>query len=111
MRGIDAHLQRLQPIAIDAALEREGVGGGRDEAVEMRERRRLARPHIGEQDAVLLHHRVGFLADVVAHPAALGLCRRLQAATVDIEQPAVERATQAAVLKPAKGEIGAAVRT
>ncbi len=83
---------------------------GRDEAVEVREGRRLARPHIGEQDAALLDHRIGLLADIGAHPAALGLGRRLQALALDVEQPAVERAAQAAVLQPPEGQIGAAMR-
>ena len=47
----------------------------------------------------------------VAHPAAFRLRRRLQALAADVEQPAVEGAAQAAVLQPAKGEIGAAMRT
>ena len=110
VRGIDADFQRLQPVAVDEALEREGVRGRRDEAVEMRERRRLARAHIGEQDAVLLHHRIGLLADAVAHAAAFRLRRRLQALAADVEQPAVEGAAQAAVLQPAEREIGAAMR-
>ena len=110
MRRIDADLQRLQPIAVDHALEREGVRVGRGEAVEVRERRRLARAHIGEQDAALLDHRIGLLADIGVHPAALRLGRRLQASALDVEQPAVEGAAQAAVLQPAEGEVGAAMR-
>ncbi len=111
MRRIDADLQRLQPVALDQALEGEGVVVGRDEAVEMRESRRLARPHIGEQDAALLDHRIGFLADIGAEIAAVRLGRRLQALAVDIELPAMERAAQAVGLKPAEGEVGAAMRT
>ena len=84
---------------------------GRDEAVEMRKRRRLAVAQIGEQDAVLLDHRIGLLLDVGAHPAALRLGRRLEALAGDVEQPAVERAAQAAVFEPPIGEIGAAMRT
>ena len=110
VRRIDADLERLQPVAIDHALEREGVAVGGDEAIEVRERRRLARPHIGEQDAALLHHRIGLLLDVGAEVGAVRLGRRLQALAFDVEQPAVERAAQAAVLQPPVGEIGAAMR-
>jgi hypothetical protein len=74
---------------------------GRDEAVEMRECRRLARSEIGEQDAALLHHRIRFLLDVGAEIAVVGLGRRLKTLAVYVEQPAVEGATQAAILKPA----------
>ena len=40
-----------------------------------------------------------------------GSAGRLQALAVDVEQPAVEGAAQAAVLQPPVGEIGAAMRT
>src|SRR5262245_32707344 len=111
MYRIDADLERLQPIAVDQALEREGVAVGRNEAIEMRKCRRLARPEIGEQDAALLHHRIGFLLDVGAEIAVVGLGRCLKTLTVYVEQPAVEGTTQATILKPAIREIGTAVRT
>src|SRR5262249_49373707 len=95
---IDADLERLQPVALDHALECEGVAGRRDEAVEMRERRRLAGPEIGEQDAVLFHDRIRLLRDVGAEIAVVRFGRSFEALAVDIEQPAVKRATQAAVL-------------
>ena len=38
------------------------------------------------------------------------LGRRLQALARGVEQPAMERAAQAAVLQPPEGEIGAAMR-
>ena len=44
VRRIDADLERLQPVAVDHALEGEGVGGRRDEAIELRKCRRLAGP-------------------------------------------------------------------
>ena len=107
---IDADFERLQPVAIDHALERERVGRRRDEAVELRERRRLAGAEIGPQDAALLHDRIGFLLDVGAQIAVVRLGRRLQAFAVDVEQPAVKGAAQAAVFEPAIGQIGAAMR-
>ena len=67
-------------------------------------------PMIGEQDAAALHHRIGLLADVGAEVGAVRLGRRLQASAVDVEQPAVEGAAQAAVLQPPIGEVGAAMR-
>ena len=111
MHRIDADLERLQPVAVDHALECECVAVGRDEAVEMRKCRRLARSEIGEQDAALLHHRIRFLLDVGAEIAVVGLGRRLKTLAVDVEQPAVKGATQAAILEPAISEIGAAMRT
>ena len=108
---IDADLEGLQPVAVDQALEREGMAVGRDEAVEGRQRRRRARAHIGEQDAALLDDRIGLLLDVGAEVAVVRLGRRLEALAVHVEQPAVKRAAQAAILEPAVGEVGAAMRT
>ena len=65
---------------------------------------------IGEQDAASLHHRVGLLPDAGAHPAAFRLCRRLQALALDIEQPAVKGAAQAAGFQPAECQVGSTVR-
>src|SRR5262245_5776005 len=110
MHRIDPDLERLQPVAVDHALEREGVAVGRDKAVEMRKCRRLARPEIGEKNAALLHHRIGFLLDVDAEIAVVRLGRCLKTLAIYVEQPAVEGATQAAILEPAICEIGAAVR-
>ena len=58
-----------------------------------------------------LHHdRIGALAHALAEHAALGLGRRFQALAVDVEQPAMEQAAQAAILQAAIGEVGAAMR-
>src|SRR6476661_6848493 len=108
---IDANLERLQPVAIDHALERERVAVWRDEAVKMRERRRLAWPEIGEQDAVLFHHRIRLLPDIGAEIAVVRFGRSFEALAVDIEQPAVKRATQTAILQTTVCEISAAMRT
>ena len=110
VRRIDADLERLQPVAVDQALEGEGMGAGCQEAVEVGEGGRFAVAEIGEDDAVLHHHGIGALAHPLAEHAALGLGRRLEALAVDIEQPAMEQAAQAAILQPAVGEIGAAMR-
>ena len=77
-----SQLQSMRPLNAKVWVD------GRDEAVEMRERRRLARPHIGEQDAALLHHRIGLLADArrtsgcpPAPPASPGSGRRHRTAS------------------------------
>ena len=110
VRRIDADLQRLQPVALDQALEGEGVRAGRQEAVEVGEGGRFAFAEIGEDDAVLHDDRIAALAHPLAEHAALGFGRRLQALAVDVEQPAVEQAAQAAIFEAAEGEVGAAVR-
>src|SRR6202163_1069301 len=81
----------------------------RDEAVELRKCRRLAGTEIGPQDAALLHDGIGFLLDIGAQIAVVRLGGRLQALAVDVEQPAVKGAAQAAVFQPAIGQIGAAM--
>ena len=62
VRRIDADFERLQPVAVDVALERERIGVGRDEAVDLGKRRRLAFAEIGPEDAALLDHGIGALA-------------------------------------------------
>ena len=66
VRRIDADFQRLQPVAIDVALERKGMAVGRDEAVDLRKRRRFAFAQISPEDAALLDHRIGALLDALA---------------------------------------------
>ncbi len=110
VRRVDADFQRLQPVAVPIALEGEGVGVGRGEAVEVRESGRLARAEPREQDTAALGDRIRALADVLAHAAALRFRRRLQAFAFDVEQPAVEHAAQITVLVASVGEVRAAMR-
>ena len=70
VRRIDADFQRLQPVAIDVALEREGMAVGRDEAVDLRKGRRFAFAEISPEDAALLDHRIGALLDALAQLAS-----------------------------------------
>src|SRR5690606_34931645 len=98
MRGVDADFECLQPVAVDVSLEGERVVLGRDEAVEFGKRRRLARTHVGEHDAVAFDARVRRRADLGVEGAAGRFCRLFQAGAVDVKQPAVERAAQPAVL-------------
>ena len=84
---------------------------GSDEAIELWKFRRLARSHIGKQDPTLLLDRIGLLADIGGQPAPFRLGRRFQALPGDIEQPAVEGATQPAGFQAAERKISAAVRT
>ena len=111
VRWIDADFERLQPVALDQTLEREGVRVGCDQTIEMRQLRRRAGAHIGKQDAAALHHRIGFLTDIGAEIGAFRLGRRFKAFAVDVEQPAVERTAQSAAFKTAERQIGAAMRT
>src|SRR5712671_4717700 len=110
MRRIDADLERLQPVAIDVALEREGMAIGRDETIDFRKRRRLALAEIGPEDAAFLDHRISALGNVLAQRRILRLGRRFKALARHVEQPAVERAAQAAIFETAKREVGAAMR-
>src|SRR5665213_2892385 len=110
VRRIDADLERLQPVAVDVALEGEGVAIRRDETVELGKCRRLAFAEPGPQDAALFHHRISALDDVLAQPRILRLGRGFEALARDVEQPAVEGAAQAAVFQPPEGKVGAAMR-
>ena len=110
MRGIDADLERLQPVAAEQALEREGMAIRRNKTVDFRKCRRLAFAEIGPEDSALLNHRVGALRDVLAQHGVPGLGGCFEALARHVEQPAVEGAAQAAILQAAEGKVGAAMR-
>src|ERR1700722_4522113 len=110
MGGVDADLERLQPVAVDVALEGEGVAAGRDETIDLRKGGRFAHAQIGPENAALLHDRIGALLDALAELGIRGFSRRLQALAGRIEQPALEGAAKAAMFKTAESEIGAAMR-
>src|ERR1700688_934540 len=110
MRRVDADFQRLQPVAVDMALEGEGVAVGRDKTVDLGKGWRLAFAEIRPEDAALLDHGIGALFDALAELRVLWLGRRLQALARGVEQPAVKGAAQPAVLQPSEGEVGAAMR-
>src|SRR5437764_5475585 len=61
VRGIDADFERLQPVATDVALEREGVAVRRDKTVDLRKCRRGAFAQICPEDAALLYDGIGAL--------------------------------------------------
>jgi hypothetical protein len=112
MRRIDADLESLQPVAVPQALEREAVARRRDEGVERGQlrRHRALRAQPGEDDARADPGRIAALADAGAQGRAGRLGRRLEAAAVDRELPAVERTAQALGFEAAEAQVGAAVR-
>src|SRR5690349_14655300 len=109
MRGIDADFEHLQPIAVDMALEGEGIGIGREEAVEIGKSRRLALAEIGENDPAALDRGMGAEPDAPTE-IRIGLRRRFEAVAVHVEEPAVEDAAKAAILGTTVSEIGATMR-
>src|ERR1700756_742105 len=64
MGGIDANFERLEPVARDMSLERESVGVGRNETIEVRKCGRLAGSQIGEQDAAAFANRVSLVPNL-----------------------------------------------
>lgn len=109
MGGVDANLVQLQPVAIDEALEGKREFVRRFETIQGGQWRRIAGAHIGKDDAVALDARIGGVVDFGMKIAALRLGRLFQAFTRLIEQPAVERAAQAAVFEAPVTQVGAAV--
>src|SRR2546430_17452124 len=91
-------------------LECKGVTVGRDEGIDLGKGRRLAFAEIGPEDAGLLYDGIRALLDALAKLRANRLRRRLDALAGRIEQPAMKRAAQPAMLEPAEGEVGAAMR-
>ena len=109
MGGVDADLERLQPVALPQTLEREDVGLGRPETVEAGKIGRLVRAHVREDDAVLLDHRIGGRPDALVHLRALGLARLLDALPIAVIVPAVKGAAKTVVFAAPEAEIRAAV--
>jgi len=87
------------------------MGIRRTETVKIGKRGRFPRPHIGPDDAVLLHHRIGRRLDLLMHPAALGLTGLFNALARAIKMPAMKRTAQPVILKPPKTHIRPAMRT
>src|SRR5260221_14469790 len=99
MRRIDADLERLQPVAIDVALECEGMAIRRDETIDFRKRRRLALAEIRPQDAALLDHRISALRNVLAQHRLLWLGGCFKGLAPHPEQPALESPPQAPIFE------------
>src|SRR5437879_2195561 len=110
VRGIDADFERLQPVAVDMALEREGVAVRRDKTVDLRKCGRGAFAQICPEDAALLDDGIGALPDAMAQRRALAFGRCFQALARGIEQPAMKGAAQAATFETAERQISPAMR-
>src|SRR6185503_17661124 len=67
-----------------------------ERVVEREFRSQLRRAHIGEDEAVIFAHAIGALAEILLDAAGIGLGRRLEHGAVDIEEPAVIAAANAA---------------
>src|SRR5262245_41488379 len=91
-------------------LECKGVAVGRDEGIDLGKGRRGAFAEIGPKNAGLLDDGVGALLDALAELRAHRLRRRLDALAGRVEQPAMKRAAQPAMLEPSEGKISAAMR-
>ena len=116
VRRVDAHFHGLQPVAVPLPLEGEAVAGRRGVGVEgwQRRRGRVLGPQIGPDDAALHAHWIAALAHALAQPAGHAVDwrfgRRLQAAAVGGELPAVEGAADAVAFETRERQVGAAVR-
>jgi hypothetical protein len=99
----------LEPVAVPAALEREGVFLGRDEAVIVGEGRGLAGAEVGEDDSVAFLARVVRDFDLVEELAVLRLGGLVDAAAGGVVEPAVVEAAQPAVFEAAEREVDPAV--
>src|SRR5260370_41141701 len=100
--GIDADFERLEPVARDMSLEREGVGVGRDKTVKACKRGWLAGAQIGEQDAVAFANRISLVPNLGIQLAAFRLGRHLETFPAVIKQPSMARAAQPSAFEPAQ---------
>ena len=105
MRGVDATLEALQPVALlddlrDVPMRRRRLGPR-----ELRQRRPpVLGAQVGPDHAAHLHGGIGRGADLVGEAELLGLVHHVHAPAVDVELPAVVHAAQAAVLVAAEEE-------
>src|SRR5258708_33191489 len=102
VRRIDADFERLQPVAVDVALECKSMAIRRDKTVDLRKCRRLAFAEISPEDAAFLHHWIGALLDAFAERRGLRLGRRFPALACRVAQPTGEGGTQPAAFPPAR---------
>ena len=108
MHRVDPVLRHLQPVAgkragIGHHLEARRLEG----IVDGKLGRALGWAHIGEEQSLVLLHRIGALADVLEDRGLRGLRRRLQQRAVDVVEPAVIAAADAALLDVAELQRGA----
>src|SRR5258706_10947852 len=110
MAGIDAALERLQPVAFLQPLGDEAMGIRHGGEFPFGERRLFVRrTQIGPQDAAALDQRIGFQFDLLAEAALRRLRRNLDALPAHVVFPAVIGAAQAVLLVAAKPERYAAM--
>ena len=105
MHGVDATLQRLQPVALLDDLGSMAVGLGLTRELERGLRGRLLlRPHVGPDDAADLHRGVRRDTHLAAEVILFGLVRHVHARAIHVELPAVVDAADAVLLVPAQPE-------
>src|SRR5260221_3661399 len=102
VRRIDADFQRLQPVAVDVALECKSMAIRRDKTVDLRKCRRLAFAEISPEDAAFLHHWIGALLDAFAERRVLRLGPPFPAFARPLALPTAVGATHPPDLHPAE---------
>src|SRR5437588_2433669 len=111
MAGVDAALERLQPIAFLDALGDVALLGWNGGEFPLRQRRLpLGRAHIGPQYIAALDQRIGRELDLLAEAAFRGLRGNLDALAGPVVFPAVIGAAQPVLLIAADPQRGAAMR-
>src|SRR6185295_16724228 len=80
------------------------------EKLVVRQQRRVARTHVGEDDPANFLTRVCQVADFLPVSAAPGLARLLEHSAAHIVEPAVIQASEPAVFDPAIAQISAPMR-
>ena len=114
---VDRVVHHLQPVGrlvvggpAGGLAQTDRKGRVLGEVVEGKRRRTVGRPEIGEQQPLVLAHRIGALAQLADIGVVVRLGRGFEDAAVGVEQPAVVAAADAALLDAAELERGAAVR-
>jgi hypothetical protein len=111
VRGVDAALERLEPVALLDHFRHVAVGCRRLRPGELGQGRlEIRRAHVRPDDAAQLDRGIGRLADLVLEGELFRLVHHVHAAAADVELPAVVDAPQPALLVTAEEQRGAPMR-
>ena len=111
MRGIDAALQALHPVAVLPLLGDVALCRRHESHLELRQLgNSIARPHVDPDHVGPFAHRIGQQLDRVLVGRFWRRCREIDAVAVDVELPAMEGTAQATFLVAAVIETSAAMR-
>jgi len=108
---IDVPFVALKVVALGKKLGREDMLLADREEIVVREKRRLSRTEIGEYDSGFFDARIHWMANRVSLRAAARLAGLIQAAAMNVIEPAVIDAAKPAVFHASIAQVRSSMRT